>query len=339
LVLAAAIGWGAITRPLTMLAFAVPVGLIVIRDVLRTRAWRDLGLAVGLGVAILGVIPVWSARTTGDWKLTPQSLYTRDYLPYDKPGFGVDSTPPAMKLNPVNEFTYAGFYPQHVRHTVAHLPYTIWERLRAIATQEWPGVRVVLVPFVLLGLVSMSTEVGFALICSAALFVGYLSYGHWSAWTIYYFEAFPILSVLAALGLWRACTAISSSVGDASHRERTKKRILIGAAIASGAMSFGVVIAQRRDHVRASRPEERAHRALSGLPSPGAVVFVRYVPGLHPHVNLVQNSAHLDREPVWFVNDMGERDSELMSHAGGRIPLVFDERDGRYAIDSSLVRR
>lgn len=68
-------------------------------------------------------------------------------------------------------------------------------------------------------------------------------------------------------------------------------------------------------------------------------MFVHYVNGLHPHVNLVQNSPDLGREPIWFVNDMGERDGELMQYAGARLPLVFDERNGQLSIDSTLLRR
>src|SRR5262249_48141913 len=154
-------GFGAITRPLSMLAFAIPVGFVVIRDVARNGKWRDLGLAMALGTAMLAIIPVWSAKTTGDWRLTPQTLYTRDYLPYDKPGFGVDKTPPARKLLPVNEITYRGFYGEHVDHTVANLPRIAYERLRAIAREDWHGMRVALVPFALVGLFTMSAEVAF----------------------------------------------------------------------------------------------------------------------------------------------------------------------------------
>ena len=335
LTLAAAIGWGAITRPLTMLAFAVPVGVLVVRDVARLRAWRDFAIAMALGIAILGVLPLWSARTTGDWRLTPQSLYTRDYLPYDKPGFGVDTTSPAMKLSPVNEFTYAGFYAEHAHHTIANLPHTVVDRLSAIGAQEWRGARLVLVPFALIGLFSMTPEIAFALICSIALFVGYLSYGHWAAWTIYYFEAFPVLSVLAALGVWRTVSLLARRTSSATLEARALGAI----AVLFGFMGLTVAVAQRRDHIRAARPEQRVRDALSGGPAGGAVVFVHYVNGLHPHVNLVQNSPDLGHEPIWFVNDMGERDGELMQYAGARLPLVFDERNGQLSIDSTLIRR
>ena len=341
LVLAAAIGWGAITRPLTMLAFAVPVGVLVVRDVVRLAKWRDLGLAVALGITVLAILPLWSARTTGDWRVTPQSLYTRDYLPYDKPGFGVDSTPPAMHLSPVNELTYAGFYQAHVEHTLANLPGTIRDRLRDIAFQEWRGPRLVLIPFVIIGLFSMTSEIAFALICASALFVGYLSYGHWSKWTIYYFEAFPLLSVLAAIGVWRTTTFLVRRIGsvDDVRRERQTSRALVGVSILLGGLSAHVAFEQRIEHLRGARPEQTIREVLAPVAGQGAVVFMHYAPGLHPHLNLVQNSAHLEREPIWFVNEMGERDHDLMTHAGWRVPLIFDERDGRIFVDSTLVRR
>ncbi len=214
LALAAAVGWGAVTRPLTMLAFAVPVGVIVVRDVVRHRQWRDFALAVGVGCCFIAIIPLWSAMTTGDWRLTPQKLYTRDYLPYDKPGFALDTTPPALPLLPVNRFTYIGFRDQYARHTLANLPSITVERLAVIAHDEWSGPRLVLVPFVLLGLFVMNASVWFALACSVALFAGYLVYGYWAQWTLYYLEGLPVLSVIAALGIWAAVARIRSRFAD-----------------------------------------------------------------------------------------------------------------------------
>src|SRR5262249_8914664 len=142
--------------------------------------------------------------TTGDWRLSPIVLYQRDYLPYDHPGFGVDTTQPKLPLMPVNRYTYIGFFGEHKFHTLSNLPKIAFDRLRIIARDQWKGPRLVLVPFVLLGLLSLNAATAFALVCSVALFVGYLSYGHWVEWTIYYFEAMPPLSLLAALGVWRA---------------------------------------------------------------------------------------------------------------------------------------
>lgn len=330
LALAAAMGWGAITRPLTMLAFAVPIGFVVLRDVVRHRLWRDLGLALGLGTAVLGIIPLWSAKTTGDWRLTPQTLYTRDYLPFDKPGFGVDDTPPARQLLTVNRFTYAGFHDEHVKHTISNLPAIALARLRAIAAEEWKGVRVILVPFVLIGLSAMSAEVAFALACSAALFLGYLSYGHWAPWTLYYFEAMPVLSVLAALGLWRTIAWIRA------RRPRPSQSVFALAA------ALALLTSYELHSGRARRESDEAwdigfRDLVAHLPIRAAVIFVHYAPRGGPPAAVVANSPNLANEPVWIVNDLGSRNAELMRYAGSRVPLAFHEDGSTIEIDRSLL--
>ena len=89
LALAAVVGWGAITRPLTALVLAVPLGVIIVRDVARDRRWAQLAGALVVGGSVLTLIPLWSANTTGDWTLTPLALYTRrTYIPWDHPVLG-----------------------------------------------------------------------------------------------------------------------------------------------------------------------------------------------------------------------------------------------------------
>jgi hypothetical protein len=327
-VLAAALGWGAVTRPLTMLALSVPVGVLVVRDVARTRQWRDFALAIALGCCFLGIIPLWSAMTTGNWRLAPQTLYTRDYLPYDKPGFGLDSTPPALPLLPVNRFTYVGFRDQHVRHTLANLPGIAWERLAVIAHDEWSGARLFLVPFVAIGVFAMNASIWFALACSFALFAGYLTYGHWAHWTIYYLEGLPVLSVVAALGIWRAL----------EHVRRGDVRFPV--AIAAGALALLAGyenVVSHGNHRQAARWDAAFHELLGKVPVKSAVIFVHYAPRLGPHLNVVENSPHLFADSTWIVNDLGPGNAELLRHAGGRLPLAFYERDMHIEVDRVLV--
>src|SRR5439155_4213764 len=95
---ALALGWSAITRPYSAVLFALPIAYVVLRDVLSTRRWRDVALAMAVGGVVTAIIPLWSARTTGDWRLWPATLYTRDYMPFDHPHFGVDSAQPRRPL-------------------------------------------------------------------------------------------------------------------------------------------------------------------------------------------------------------------------------------------------
>jgi hypothetical protein len=328
LLLAAAIGWGAITRPLTMLAFALPIGVVVLRDVAREKLWRDFALAFVLGTALLGMIPLWSARTTGDWRLTPQQLYTHDYLPFDRPGFGADSSPPARTLSPVNNSSYVGFFAAHVGHTPARLPAIAFERLKAIAHDEWSGPRVLLVPFVLIGLSAMSAEVAFALVCSLVLFVAYLSYGYWPQWTLYSFEGLPVLSMIAALGIWKVI-----------ERFRSHRPTRIAAACALVLLSAYELRDWRKRRVRTAAGMVAFRQLLDNLPMRSAVIFVHYAPRVGPHANVVANSPHLGADSVWVVNDLGPRDQELMRHAGSRIPVAFYEEGPRIEVDQSLLNR
>jgi hypothetical protein len=328
-IVAAAIGWGAITRPVTMLAFAVPVGALVLYDVVKHKLWRDLGLSMAVGTAIVAIIPLWSAQTTGNWRLTPHALYSRDYLPYDHPGFGIDTTKPRRPLTAPNRFTYAGFYDEHVKHTPANLPRIAFDRLKTIARQEWPGTHIVLVPFVLLGLTAMSAEVVFALVCSLALFVGYLSYGHWVEWTLYYFEALPILSVLAALGLWRAVSWVNVRT--------TAKWPIYAACGLVGVLALSETYDARVKRQRAAEWDVAFRATLSKIPFRAAVLFVRYSPRLGPHASVVANSPDIQNEPIWIVNDLGKRNPELMRVAGNRVPLVFYEDGQRVEVDRSLL--
>jgi hypothetical protein len=273
---------------------------------------------------------LWSARTTGDWRLTPQALYTRDYLPYDKPGFGVDTTPPARKLLPVNEVTYRGFYGEHVRHTVANLPVIAYERLRAIAKEDWRGIRVVLAPFALLGLWAMGPEIAFAGACALALFVAYLSYGHWAPWTLYYFEAMPVLSVLTALGIWRAIEwARARSSIDTMRLAMPAAAALV--VLAANELRYG-----RSQRQYGAAYDIAVRQLIARLPMRDAVIFIHY--SRRPaHIALAGNSPRLSEEHVWIVNDLGERNKDLMRFAGTRVPLAFYEDGARIEIDRSLL--
>jgi dolichyl-phosphate-mannose-protein mannosyltransferase len=334
LIIAAAMGWGAITRPLTMLAFAVPVGFVVLRDVIRLKLWRDFAMAFALGTVILGILPLWSFETTGNAKVTPLSAYDRDYLPYDHPGFGMDSTPPRRLLNAVNQFTYAEFFREHEQHTIATLPRVAYERLREIAHSEWDGIRAILIPLIIFGMTGMTAEMAFALACSAALFVGYLSYGHFAGWTLYYFEAMPVFSFFAARGLWRALENVAALAHMSAARTRT---VGIAVAVLLAALTAYEVHAWRIERLRVASWYIVFNEELEKLPDEPMVIFVRYRPTISPHAHVVRNSPTLATDAVWIVNDMGDRNKELMRYAGSRVPLIFHEEHERFELDRALL--
>lgn len=317
--LALAIGWGAITRPLTMLAFAIPIGVVVVRDVVRARRWRDFALAFGIGVAVLCIIPLWSWRTTGDWKLWPQEKYRLDYIPFDNFGFAPDTTPPrrAASMSPVLTAGYRDYLETRREQRLETLPQTLGLRITKLAIGFFQGPRLVLLPFAVAGLFTAGV-LQFAALSALVLFAAYLPYPHWSGWNVYYLDIAPIVAALAAVGVWRAALLLSSL--------EQRAKLGVGAA----GFLFAVIAPPA---VRRARAEHHSYsafyadfrRQVERLPSQPAILFVKYSPRVVDHVSVVSNFADLNRAPVWVVHDLGARNAELLRLAPERTAHHFDE--------------
>lgn len=150
--IAAITGWGAITRPLTMLAWAVPVGIVILRDLASTGRWRDLALPVIVGIACLALMPLQNLATLGDWRQSPRALYTRQYMPFDVVGFGLNPAAPTLPVPENQQRATAGFIARHREHQPAALPRILVERLATLESQVLGGWRIVLLPAAVIGL-------------------------------------------------------------------------------------------------------------------------------------------------------------------------------------------
>jgi 4-amino-4-deoxy-L-arabinose transferase-like glycosyltransferase len=329
LALAFLVGWGAITRPLTMLLFAIPVGIVVIELVRRRGAWRDLALAAALGASVLAIIPVWSAATTGNWRVTPLSVYMRQYTPWDLPGFGYNRTPPERALTPDLNRLRLVLGAEHAAHTVDALPSIFLIRLRAIRDAVWGGPRKILIPFAVIGLATVGAEVGVALAAGICLIVGYLSFPMAAGWTLYYYETFPVFAFLTASGLALAAAAVARLGAPLRSQGWRAPRLANLAAI--GALAFLPTtfvlmrVVRRLQHIQ-HMPQQAFADRLAAIPDARAVVFVRYKPDHDPHVSLVRNSADPARERIWVAYDRGPAENaQLLAHAAGRTAYLFDE--------------
>src|ERR1051325_5067853 len=201
--LAACIGWMVITRPLTGVADAIPSGAVVLWTVWRRAQWRQLGIGILTGIAILGVFPLSNRTIVGNWKAMPWSVYSKQYLPSDRFGFGLDPVPAQRTLPPDMAAPSNYFTPMYARHVPSSLGITLWRRVTWIVTDAFRAPRFILLPFAIGALVGMSAEVAVGL-ATAVLLVGvYLGYAHNDDWTLYYHEMQPVLAFVIALGLWR----------------------------------------------------------------------------------------------------------------------------------------
>ncbi len=334
--LGAVVGWGAITRPLTTLVLVVPIAVVVLTDVARDRRWISLGAALAVGCGVLGLVPLWSANTTGDWKETPLTLYTRTYIPWDHPGFGLDPTAPQRTLRPDLLQVDSVFEALNRQHTVRALPRIAVERLRAIATDTDHDWRKALLVFAVVGLCVLSGEGYFVALTSLLLVLAYLCYVQSPGWTVYYLETVPVLSWLAAWGCW---WTLERFVPGAIAGKETQRAVPRAAGalllIAIATMPFvGAEMLGARRSIRAHTAYHRAFRdRIANLRDSRALIFVRYAPGHDPNASLVGFPPDPTTAPVWIVYDRGDTNATLIDAAPDRAGYLFDEaRDTLIAI-------
>jgi Dolichyl-phosphate-mannose-protein mannosyltransferase len=312
-----AVGWGAITRPLTMLAFAMPLAFVVLRDAHRLKTWRPVVASAVVTVAVLSLLPLWSVRTTGDWQLTPLELYRRDYLPFDKYGFTPDTSPPTRGVPPALKSAYDYYRHERIVQRPSALPRVAAERAFNVVVGFFQGARLPLILFALIGLARMNGALRFAAGSALLVFLAHLPYAHWSEWTVYYLETTPTLAALTAVGLWWALCRVA---GDAA-------RARSGAAIALAVlllMTPPIAVKWRRDHATRSRLDRSFAAAIATLPQ-RSIVFIHYTPRSAEHLSVVMNHADLAGAPIWVVHDLGARNEELKRLAPDRATFDFDE--------------
>ncbi|MEP7000626.1 MAG: hypothetical protein ABI969_09120, partial [bacterium] len=337
-------GWDAITRPLTGLAYAIPVGIVVLRDVIVHCRWRDLAFAMLVGVAVIGILPLWSVHTTGDWRVTPLALYTRLYMPYDVPGFGLNSTAP-MHAMTRQMLEWNDIYSSiHVTHLLRNLPSIFRERVIYLFVSTWGVSSGLLAVFAALGVLTARRDVAFAAGSCFLLIIVYLAYATPAQWTLYYYETTPTFTYLSAAGLAWAASMIgrpSDTPASASFSWRSARwapALVAGAVVFAlpGSMALRIV---RARHVSDGIALNRFDRLLSTIHDPKAVVFVRYSPTHSTHVTFVRNVAYPTAERIWVVHDRGEAENaRFRATVPERRAYLFDETRGRtYVYEPNVV--
>ncbi len=331
--LAICIGWGVITRPLTMLAYTVPAGAVMLIIVLRRRRWRDLVVAAACGALVLAIIPLWSARTTGNWRLTPHSLYTDQYSPWDVVGFGYRDVAPLRAVPPEVACLDSTFGPGHRLHQPRVLPGQFVARSWGLLDDTFSGWRRGLLVFALAALFAMPGELWLAVGSSAALVIAYLIYPQDPRYTIYSMEAQTTLVVVAALGVCSVAAAAAVRWGGAV-RERARSRArqqvawcVVGASVFLLPVTITTLKVTGQRHEGTDVPRREFLEAVDSLPQPRTVVFVRYPPNgpcQQPEHGLVANTPPLATARTWIVYDRGREDAELLRAAPDRVPYLFD---------------
>ncbi len=338
-------GWCAITRPLTGVAYAIPVAIVVLRDVVTTRRWRDLAGAVAVGVAVLAILPIWSAHATGGWRLTPQTLYTRMYMPYDVPGFGKVTTPPTHSITPDLALLNQAYGSVHVDHFPSTLPRALVVRAKYLSVSIWGVTSGVFMIFALLGLFTLTGATAFAVGSGVVLLLTYLLYATPPSWTLYYYESVPAWAFLTAAGIaWAAAQAgRPRGAGWSSTFDWRSARWsgpIVAGALVMALAGVGAVKLMRAQHTDDQKKLKRFYSLLASIHDLRAVVFVRYSPMHDAHTAFVRNVANLADERIWVVYDRGEAENaRFLARAPDRKAYLFDEQQGRTYLYDPLTTR
>jgi hypothetical protein len=328
--------WCMIARPLTGLAYAVPIGLAALVVTARLRDWRSLSAAAGVALLVVSLLPIQNRLTTGNWRRSAWSEYAAQYAPTDQIGFGYDSTPPRRSLPPDFQ-VYAWYYGEFHRDFVpAHLPRYFLERTGQVLHDSWG--RWVPAGAILagLGLAVGGVPVLFAAATSLLLLLVHLVFSHPAEWSIYYQETLPVLSLLAALGTGRVATLIPwrnrSDCPRGIGPEASPAVLMVAGVVL---LSAPLHLAEaRRNYDILSTYHREFRQKLAAIPEP-AIVFVRYSPRHRFHQSLVINPPDLGAARVWVVYDRGTDNGRLTAIAPGRTAYLYREQDERLVLLAS----
>ena len=321
------VAWMGLTRPLTGVAFALPIGIVVLVRTWRRRRWADLGVAVVAALPILALVPIWAKASTGDWRTIPYSHYSRVYFPYQKLGFGAEPTPPLRELPADMRVFDEQFRAMHGAYTVAALPRNLAERVRAAGNELFGGSRwrPFLLVFFVVGLVALGSRGWFAVSWVPALFLVYLAFAHETSWAVYYYEIQAIPAYVAALGLVRVLRAGLERARAASATARPLALPASLLAVLVAVLGLADSDAPRREIRRRTAYAGAFARALDGIPEPKAIVFVRYGPAHSPHQGLIENPPDFSEARIWTAWDRGPDNARLAALAPDRALYLFDE--------------
>ena len=316
----------AIVRPLTALALAVPCAWVLVPLATRRRDWPMAGAALAFGVAVLGLLPLQNARTTGDWRTSPLLTYTREVTPFDFPTFGFNR---AQKLAPLpTDLARAReslIVPREV-HTLGNLPALIPWRLSSLAQATWQGWRLPLALVALFGIAALGALAPMARVpvaCATLLFVLHLMHAHSPIWTVFYHEAVPVLAFVTALGVVSLARKFHARRDPGRAPALGSTALLLATLAAAPAQVLDTSWSRERLELL-KRPQRAFLDAVAKIPEPKAIVFVKYPASFSGHRSLVGNPSDYAEARAWLVYDRGAENDLLRHLAPGRAAYWYD---------------
>jgi len=260
------------------------------------------------------------------------AVYMRDYMPFDRPHFGYDSTPPLKTPPPDLAFVNASLDSVQRAHTLAAVPQIARERWTFLAMQSW-WAPIPEMGFALLGLLLAPPAALVGAVTALIVFLGYLAHPTWPSWTIYYMETAPVFAFYAVCGFAVVLRAIA--------REPEREWAWARAPRAAFALLVTLVLTlpmirvemrfNRIQHLGNANFPSRFAMAVSQMPA-RSILFVRHAKWHEGHWSLVVNEPDFAAARTWIAYDRGDSlNQELLRRSGGRTAFLFDEE--RHTID------
>jgi hypothetical protein len=278
--------------------------------------------------------------TTGDWRLSPLVKYSREYLPSDFPGFGLDSarqnTQHIAPLPQDLERARQELFEARRVHTVEALPRTLihrWVRSLGIIASGW---RMGLLLLIFLAAAVMPAPGMLALGMSVGLLFAYAFHSHWPQWSQYYLEASPGYVFAVAAGTWALASWMirgRSSLRRSTLWRTPEPRVVVATFVAAVALGVPSAIRIPVTVGRYQAELEYQRRFKQGLAvvsreSPKSILFVDYGQKHNPHFSLVRNVPDLATARTWVVYDRGVDGLRLMRLAPDRRAYIYKADEG-----------
>jgi dolichyl-phosphate-mannose-protein mannosyltransferase len=321
-------GWAMITRPLDALAYTLPIGFVVLRDLSNTKAgfagvFRTLVVMIVCASPFLVIDVVQNRGMTGDWLESPYVDFAKANYPAPMFGFhAIDwSHAPLPKLAEDREVTENSFWPTYRAHRLAAVPSVWWtERLPRTLTTTMPDP--LLAGFIPIGLLALTDRRRRLLAATAGLFLALYVFSVWYQ-PHYVLVIVPGMLFLVILGIER--------VGLLWPTASTTLALIV-AAISLGAMA-------QTDAINWSPWLDlvRIEDKLATLPSDPAIVLFRYHPR-NPSVNIAHHEPVYNTTAIWpddariiRAHDLGAENIRLFQYYARTQPdrvIYLYDRDG-----------
>jgi hypothetical protein len=342
IILALAVGWGAITRPLTMLAYAIPTGVATLFSISRHGSWRTVPYCLAIVGALLGFMAMWGARVTGNWRRSPHAEYARLYIPSDQMGFGIHGGAPARRLDDEHQAFREWVDSLHKGHTPENLPSIAAARTRGLMVETWSRDTAGAL-LAVMGFLCVAAPIARIVWATVLLVFGsHLLYAHALDWPVYYLELQGPLAFMAAAAGFAIASRVAALVARQRERPSSTVKSLLPSALADRRLLYALFsfwmlapeppdILFHRRRLRAGRAYLEHFRSLvDSLPSQPQVIFVKYAPGHSEHQSLVQNEPD-SAARLWIVHDLGAENARLLTIAPDRRAYSYVETksDGR----------